>query len=77
MYKLDDGRFVGPFGALLHTPGPDQHFLGMANTLAQIPGLTPRNREIAIIVREFNSLLLTWVRILYEHPLSKLYSSFY
>jgi 4-carboxymuconolactone decarboxylase len=49
VYKLDDGRFVGPFGALLHTPGPGQHFLGMAKALAQIPGLKPRNREIAII----------------------------
>jgi 4-carboxymuconolactone decarboxylase len=49
VYKLKDNRFVGPFGAQLHTPGAGQHFLGMAKAIAQIPGLNPRNREIAII----------------------------
>jgi 4-carboxymuconolactone decarboxylase len=44
-----DGVLVGPFGAQLHTPRVGQHFLGMSKAISQVPGLSPRNREIAII----------------------------
>lgn len=49
VYLRKDGRFVGPFGAQLHTPRAGEHFLGMALAIAQIPGLSARNREIATI----------------------------
>lgn len=49
-YILEDGRFVGPFAVQLHTPGVGQHFLGMAQALRQLPGLSHINREIATLV---------------------------
>ncbi|KAL5324562.1 hypothetical protein ACEPPN_009108 [Leptodophora sp. 'Broadleaf-Isolate-01'] len=49
-FLTEDGRFMGPFGAQLHTPAVGQHFLGMTKACKQIPGLSDLNREIAIIV---------------------------
>ncbi|OCL11733.1 hypothetical protein AOQ84DRAFT_286603 [Glonium stellatum] len=49
VYLRKDGRFVGPFGAELHSPRVGEHFLGMALAIAEIPGLNARNREIATI----------------------------
>lgn len=57
-----EGRFIGPFGPLLHTPGVGHHFLGLSQTIAQIPGLTPRNREIAILTTgtKFDAAFEVW-----------------
>lgn len=41
---------MGPFAVQLHTPRVGEHFLGMAKALAQIPGLSAINREIATLV---------------------------
>ncbi|KAH8703715.1 AhpD-like protein [Talaromyces proteolyticus] len=50
VFMKKDGRFVGPFGAELHTPMVGEHFLGMTKAISQLPGLSPKNREIAVIV---------------------------
>ena len=50
VYRLDDGRFVGPFGIQLHTPEIGQHFMGLAQAMAKILGLQSSTREIAILV---------------------------
>lgn len=41
---------VGPFGVQLHTPDIGQHHLRMSEAIYAVPGLTSRNRELAILV---------------------------
>ncbi|OAL31230.1 hypothetical protein AYO20_08285 [Fonsecaea nubica] len=47
--RQQDGRFIGPFGVQLHTPILGEHLIEVANSLAQLPGLDFKNREIAIV----------------------------
>jgi 4-carboxymuconolactone decarboxylase len=49
MFRQTDGRFLGPFGAQMHTPHVGEAWLDMAQNIAQIPGLTLKNREIVIV----------------------------
>lgn len=50
IYITKDGRFVGPFGAHLHIPVVGKQFLGMAKAISRLPGLSPKHREIAVLV---------------------------
>ncbi|CRG89207.1 hypothetical protein PISL3812_06243 [Talaromyces islandicus] len=50
IYITKDGRFVGPFGAHLHIPIVGKQFLGMAKAVSQLVGLSPKHREIAVLV---------------------------
>ncbi|CAK7232882.1 hypothetical protein SCUCBS95973_008408 [Sporothrix curviconia] len=45
-----DGTLGGPFATHLHTPLVGQHFHGLGSAVEAIPGLTPFQREISILV---------------------------
>lgn len=49
-----DGTLGGPFATLLHTPLIGQHYHGLGVAIEAIPGLTPFQREIAILVAAAN-----------------------
>ncbi|CAK7208622.1 hypothetical protein SEUCBS140593_000235 [Sporothrix eucalyptigena] len=46
----EDGTLGGPFATHLHTPRVGHHFHGLGSAVEAIPGLTPFQREIAILV---------------------------
>lgn len=45
-----DGTLGGPFATLLHTPLVGQHYYELGAAIEAIPGLSPFQREIAILV---------------------------
>ncbi|KAI9637494.1 uncharacterized protein MKK02DRAFT_43420 [Dioszegia hungarica] len=46
----DQGRFVGPFGIILHTPELAKAYMQLTGSVAGIGGLDPEARETAILV---------------------------
>lgn len=46
----DQGRFLGPFGIVLHTPHVAKAYLPLIKAIAGIEGLPAEAREVAILV---------------------------
>lgn len=47
---MPTGEAIGPSGVLLHTPGLTLPFVMFSKNLAALPGLSPRCREVIIIL---------------------------